>query len=46
LPPYPVTTQQTISQLQISQLRPGLTSQAAVDTTNPSAVWLDLTSIR
>ena len=45
LPPYPVTTQQTISQLQIGQLRPGLTVQAAVDTTNPSAVWLDLTSI-
>jgi hypothetical protein len=44
--PYPVTTQQAISQLQAGQLRPGLTLQAAVDTASPSAVWLDLTSVR
>jgi hypothetical protein len=46
LPPYPATTQQTISQLQIGQLRPGMTLQAAVHPANPTAVWLDLSSIR
>jgi hypothetical protein len=45
VPPYPVTTQQAISQLQGSRLRPGLTLQAAVDAASPSVVWLDLTSI-
>jgi hypothetical protein len=46
LPPYPATTQQAISQLQIGQLRPGMTLQAAVDPANPKAVWLDLSSIK
>jgi hypothetical protein len=46
LPPYPVTTQQTVSQLQIGQLRSGLLLPAAVDTSNPAAVWLDLTGIK
>ncbi len=45
VPPYPVTTQQAISQLQVSRLRPGLTLPAAVDAASPSGVWLDLTSI-
>jgi hypothetical protein len=44
--PYPVTTRQAISQLQASQLRPGQTLQAAVDCSNPDAVWLDLASLR
>jgi hypothetical protein len=46
MPPYPATTQQAISQMQIAQLRPGLTLEAAVDPTNPNAIWLDLSSIR
>jgi hypothetical protein len=45
MPPYPVTTQQAISQMQIGQLRPGMTLQGAVDPSNPTAVWLDLGSI-
>ena len=45
MPPYPVTTQQAISQMQIGQLRPGMTLQGAVDPSNPTAVWLDLASI-
>ncbi len=45
MPPYPVTMQQPISQMQIGQLRPGRTLQAAVDPSNPAAIWLDLTSI-
>ena len=45
LPPYPATAQQTISQLQLVQLRPGVTVHAKVDPDNPSAVWLDLTRI-
>lgn len=46
LPPYPATTQQAISQLQIGQLRPGMTLQGAVDQSNSTAVWLDLASMR
>lgn len=46
LPPYPATTQQAISQMQIGQLRSGMSLQAAVDPANPAAIWLDLTSIR
>ena len=45
LPPYPATAQQTISQMQLVQVRPGLTVHAKVDPNNPSAVWLDLTRI-
>lgn len=45
MPPYPATMQQPISQMQIGQLRPGLTLQAAIDPSNPAAIWLDLTSI-
>jgi hypothetical protein len=42
MPPYPATTQQRISQLQIGQLQPGQTLQASVDPSNPAAIWLDL----
>jgi hypothetical protein len=45
MPPYPTTTQQAVSQMQIGRLRPGMTLQGAVDPSNPTAVWLDLTSI-
>ncbi len=45
MPPYPATMQQPISQMQIGQLRPGLTLQAAIDPSNPAAIWLDLASI-
>jgi len=46
LPPYPATTQQRVSQLQIGRLQPGLTLQASVDPSNPAAIWLDLESLR
>ena len=46
LPPYPATTQQRVSQMQIGKLAPGLTLQASVDPSNPAAVWLDLESAR
>ena len=46
LPPYPATTQQCVSQMQIGKLRPGLTLQASVDPANPAAIWLDLETIR
>ncbi|HEV2375261.1 MAG TPA: hypothetical protein VGS19_24260 [Streptosporangiaceae bacterium] len=42
MPPYPATTQQRVSQVQVNQLRPGLTLQASVDPSNPAAIWLDL----
>jgi hypothetical protein len=45
MPPYPATMQQPISQMQIGQLRPGLSLQAAIDPSNPAAIWLDLTTI-
>ena len=44
MPPYPATTQQRVSQLQIGQLQPGQTLQASVDPANPAAIWLDLGS--
>ena len=46
LPPYPATTQQCVSQMQIGMLQPGLTLQASVDPSNPAAIWLDLGSVR
>jgi hypothetical protein len=46
MPPYPATTQQRVSQMQIGQLRPGLTLQASVDPSNPAAIWLDLSTLR
>jgi hypothetical protein len=45
MPPYPATTQQRVSQMQIGQLRQGQTLQAAVDPSNPAAIWLDLGSL-
>jgi hypothetical protein len=45
LPPYPATVSQTITQMQLVQLRAGATVHAKVDPNNPSAVWLDLTRI-
>jgi hypothetical protein len=46
LPPYPATTQQTVSQMQIGQIRPGMSVDASVDPSNPAAIWLDLSSAR
>jgi len=46
LPPYPATTQQRVSQMQIGLLQPGLTLEASVDPSNPAAIWLDLDSLR
>jgi hypothetical protein len=45
MPPYPATTQQTITQFQVGLLRPGMTLQGAVDPASPTSVWLDLSSI-
>jgi archaellum component FlaG (FlaF/FlaG flagellin family) len=44
-PQYPATTAQTVSQMQIWLLRPGLTLQAVVDPSDPAAIWLDLASL-
>jgi hypothetical protein len=44
MPPYPVTTQQAISQMQIGRLQNGMSLQGVVDPSNPTAVWLDLSS--
>jgi hypothetical protein len=46
MPPYPATTQQAVSQMQIGQLRQGTSLEAAVSRENPEMIWLDLTSIR
>ena len=43
--PYPATTQQTVSQIRIAQIRPGQTLQAVIDPANPAAIWLDLSSV-
>lgn len=44
-PPYPATTQQLVSQFQVSRLQAGRTLQAAVDPSNPAGIWLDLGSL-
>jgi hypothetical protein len=44
--PYPVTTQQLVSQFQVSQLKVASTLLATVDPANPAAIWLDLGSLR
>jgi hypothetical protein len=46
MPPYPATTQQAVSQMQIGQLRQGTILEAAVSRENPDMIWLDLTSIQ
>jgi hypothetical protein len=46
MPPYPATTQQRVSQMQIGQLQPGQTLQASVDPSNPAAIWLDLETLQ
>jgi hypothetical protein len=45
LPPYPATVRQTINQMQMVQVRPGASVRVKVDPNNPSAIWLDPTSI-
>jgi hypothetical protein len=45
LPPYPATVRQTISQMQLVQIRPGASARVRVDPENPSAIWLDPASI-
>jgi phage shock protein A len=44
LPPYPATAQQAVSQMQIGRLQVGTSLQAVVDPSNPTALWLDLSS--
>jgi hypothetical protein len=46
LPPYPATTQQRVSQMQMERIQPGLAVEASVDPSNPAAIWLDLESLR
>ena len=45
MPPYPATARQAISQLQVGRLLPGMTLQGAVNPSNPTGVWLDLSSV-
>ena len=46
MPPYPATTQQLVSQLQVGQLQAGRTLLATIDPSNPAAIWLDLGTLR
>jgi len=46
MPPRPATTQQTVSQMQIAQVRPGMSADAAMDPSNPAAIWLDLKTVK
>ena len=45
MPPYPATTQQRVSQMQVGRLQPGQTLQASVDPSNPAAIWLDVENL-
>jgi hypothetical protein len=42
LPPYPVTTTQTVNIAQWSTVQPGSVVKAKVDPQNPAAIWLNL----
>jgi hypothetical protein len=46
MPPRPATTQQTVSQMQIGQIRPGMTAEAAMAPSNPDAIWLNLATAK
>jgi|SRR5215472_12046097 len=46
MPPIPGTAQQAVSQMQIGQIRPGMSAEGTVDPSNPTVVWLDLASIK
>jgi hypothetical protein len=46
MPPYPATVQQLVSQFQVGQLSVGRTLTAAIDPSNPAAIWLDLATVR
>ncbi len=46
MPPYPATTQQAVSQMQIGRIGQGTTLEAAVSRENPDMIWLDLSSIQ
>jgi hypothetical protein len=46
LPPYPATMQQLVSPMQAGQLQVGRTLLATVDPSNPSAMWLDFSTLK
>jgi hypothetical protein len=46
MPPYPASAQQAVSQMQIGQVRPGMSVDGTIDQSNPTAVFLDLTTLR
>jgi hypothetical protein len=46
MPPYPAITQQLVSQFQVGQLQPGRTLMAAIDPSDPAAIWLDFATLR
>jgi hypothetical protein len=46
MPPYPATTEQLVSQFQVSQIQVGRTVTATIDPSNPAAFWLDFATVR
>jgi hypothetical protein len=46
MPPRPATTQQAVSQMQIGQIRPGMSVDAAMDPSNPEAIWLNVATAK
>jgi len=46
LPPRPATVQQSVSQMQIGQIRPGMTVDAAMDASNPDAIRLNVATAK
>jgi hypothetical protein len=46
LPPRPATVQQSVSQMQIGQIKPGMTVDAAMDASNPDAIWLNVATAK
>jgi hypothetical protein len=46
MPPYPATTEQLVSQFQVSQIQVGRTVMATIDPSNPAAIWLDFATVK
>ena len=46
MPPYPATVQQAVSQMDVARLAAGTSVDVKVDPSDPSAVWIDPSSIR
>jgi hypothetical protein len=46
MPPRPLTAQQSVSQMLIGRIQPGMSVDGAIAPDNPDAIWLDINTAR